>query len=654
MATCGDALAPARAAARTDRLESLLRAHLARLAVHPGDLAVRQEARAIARELKRRGDPAVNRGLAAAARARAEQLTLDPVDPARTLEVCEAILVLDPDQLTALRLLTEAARAAGLTDVAAWATADLRAVFRPTPTDDPRVAALVGDSPALRRARAQLSAALDSDAAVLLLGEPGTGKRLAATLLHAGGRAPWGPFQVLDAGLPEATLEEKLFGRGDAAGALEQSGTLLLTNAQRLPPILQARLARTLRTREVQRSGDLTARQTAVPRLVLTAPPLADPWPGPFVVDGLARTLLPIELPALRARPEDVAPLAAHLLRGARSKDDQPLRLRAAALEAFQRHTWPGNVDELSEALRVLVKQHRLRHLQPAPAPERIAAARAHPVESVHAALTAALDRLFDSVADEPVAAPPAPPDDLDLPHLADVVALGDRVVAGLVASDAGALAVALVGAAERLGARWVALWRADDDGRARVIQFGDRALADPASALTHAVEPAPARSVLSKALAWRGSVSLACADRPDEDLAKVLSAAGLAPRSLLATPVLAGGEALGVLLAGDLLGRDAFGPGEVEALEALAAGIARGLGERGVRRLPDLTRAAPPAAPREEPASAEPPVGWGPVPARPARLRAPRFTHEGAAAAMSAAVVFTALMLGAAHVLGG
>jgi hypothetical protein len=634
MATCGDALAPTRAAARTERLESLLRAHLARLAVHPGDLPVRREARAIARELKRRGDPAVNRGLAAAARARAEQLALDPVDPARTLEVCEAILVLDPDQPTALRLVAEAARAAGLTDVVAWATADLRAVFRPTPADDPRLAALVGVSPALRRARAQLSAALDSDAAVLLIGEPGTGKRLAATLLHAGGRAPWGPFQVLDAGLPEATLEERLFGRGDDAGALEQSGTLLLTNAQRLPPILQARLARTLRTREVQRSGDLTARQTAVPRLVLTAPPLAAPWPGPFVVDGLARALMPIELPPLRARPEDVAPLAAHLLRGARSKDGRPLRLREAALEAFQRHTWPGNVDELAGALDVLVKKHRWRDLlQPLGA---VAAARAHPVESVHAALTAALDHLFDSVADEPVAAPPAPRDDL-----------ADRLVVRLTSNDVGGLAQDLVAAAERLGARWVALWRVDEAGRAQLLQLGDRALADPASAQVQVFEPAPAGSAVARAVTERRSVTALVTDPAERDLLQVLSAGGLAPRTLLSAPVLRGERALGVLLAADPVAGEFFTYRDLRALEALAAGLARGLDQ-----LPARSRPAPPPAP-EEVACAEPPVGWGPVPARPAPLRAPRFTHEGVAAAMSAAVVFTALMLGAAHVLG-
>lgn len=664
MATCGDALAPTRAAARTERLESLLRAHLARLATHPGDLPVRREARAIARELKRRGDPGVNRGLAVTAHARAALLALDEADPARTLEACEAVLVLDPDQATALRLLARAASSAGLMHVVGWVQEDLRALEgHNDPAGDLRVAALVGESALMRRARAWLSAALDSEAPVLLLGEAGTGKRLAAEVLHAGGRAPRAPFQVLGAALPEATLERKLFGAGNDAGALEQPGTLLITEAHLLPPILQARLARAVRTREVQRSGDCTPRGAAVPRLVLATPPLARPWPGPFVVDGLARLLVPIELPSLRERPEDLGPLAAHLLRGTRSKGGRPLRLRAAALQAFERHTWPGNVDELAGALRDLVKQHRWRQLA---RPERVLAERAHPVESVHAALTAALDHLFDSVADER-ASPPSPAraalpprDDLlpraalprrdDLPPRDDIV---DRLVAGLTAQDAGGLAHGLVAAAERLGARWAALWRVDEAGRAHVLQLGDRALADPASARAQVFEPAPPGSMVARAATDRRTVVTLIAAASELDLLKVLSAGGLAPRTLLTSPVLRGDRAIGVLLVADPVGGEFFTYPDLRALEALAAGVARGVSERGLDRLPGLPRPVPSPAPREAGALAEPPVGWGPLPARPARLRAPRFTHEGVAAAVSAAVVFTGLMLGATYLLG-
>ncbi|MBX3471625.1 MAG: sigma 54-interacting transcriptional regulator [Planctomycetes bacterium] len=215
--------------------------------------------------------------------------------------------------------------------------------------DDPRLAALVGDSPCMRRARAALAALIDHPRRpVLLLGEPGTGKELATRLLHRA-RPATGPLTVWSAARDALAQVDALSG---ARGLLSDGGTLLITDAHALDPVAQARIGSALTTR----TGGLRGRCTAgPPRVLLALDPRALPRFYPwYLPDDLAA----VYLPPLHERLEDLPALCAHLLRQERGVDGLPLRLRPAALDALAR-PWPGNVDDLACALRLLVERHR-------------------------------------------------------------------------------------------------------------------------------------------------------------------------------------------------------------------------------------------------------------------------------------------------------
>ena len=214
---------------------------------------------------------------------------------------------------------------------------------------------LLGNSTAMRRLRQQIATVATARGAVLITGESGTGKELAAHAVHAQSDRRHKPMLCLNcAALSEGLLESELFGheRGAFTGAdqarqgrfeLADGGTLLLDEVSEIHPRLQAKLLRVLQERAFERVGSGVTRPVDVRVIATTNRDLVEAVRrGEFRRDLYFRLhVLPLHMPPLRARIEDLPVLVNHFL--AR----HGLQMSAAAMGLLQRHSWPGNVREL-------------------------------------------------------------------------------------------------------------------------------------------------------------------------------------------------------------------------------------------------------------------------------------------------------------------
>ncbi len=205
-----------------------------------------------------------------------------------------------------------------------------------------------------------------SEIPVLLEGPTGTGKEVLARFVHRRSRRATGPFLAVNcAAMPEAMLEGLLFGhrKGAFTGAGEareglfraaDGGTLLLDEIGELPLALQAKLLRTLQEGEVLPLGETTPIKVDVRIIACTNRTLAaEAAAGRFREDLLYRlNVFPLELPALRARPGDIAPLAFGMLLRHACRAGMPGWISPQALARMEAHTWPGNVRELENVIR--------------------------------------------------------------------------------------------------------------------------------------------------------------------------------------------------------------------------------------------------------------------------------------------------------------
>ena len=202
----------------------------------------------------------------------------------------------------------------------------------------------------------------DGDSSVLITGESGTGKELIANLIHHSSGRRNRPFiPVSCAILSESLIESELFGheRGAFTNAVRErpgrfeladGGTLFLDDIDDVPLSMQVKLLRVLQSRTVERVGGV--RQIAVDVRVLTGSKRdlrAMVKEGTFREDLFYRlNVIPLQLPPLRDRAEDIPLLVEHFLnRYFRARGKEPKILSAAMLEAFERYPWPGNVREL-------------------------------------------------------------------------------------------------------------------------------------------------------------------------------------------------------------------------------------------------------------------------------------------------------------------
>ena len=225
---------------------------------------------------------------------------------------------------------------------------------------------MIGRSKALLAAMEALKLAAGSDAPVLIQGETGTGKELAAAFVHHNSRREQGPFLTLDCTvLTETLVESELFGHergaftgsvGDRQGLfkLADGGTLFLDEVGEMPKPLQTKLLRVLESGEFRRVGGNKVIRTDVRILCATNRDLAEEVKaGAFREDLYYRlACLTIHLPSLRERGEDIPDLAAFLLERIPGPGGRRLRLTPDAIVALQDYPFPGNVRELRNILQ--------------------------------------------------------------------------------------------------------------------------------------------------------------------------------------------------------------------------------------------------------------------------------------------------------------
>ncbi len=248
------------------------------------------------------------------------------------------------------------------------------------PSEERSFGPVIGHSVAMRTIFAMLERIAPTDATVLLEGETGTGKDVIARAVVAKSPRANKPFVVVDCGAVSYSLiESELFGheRGSFTGAvamrqgafeLADGGTVFLDEIGELPLDVQPKLLRVLETRELRRVGGNKTIHCDVRVIAATKRDLTrEVAAGKFREDLYFRlAVVPVQIPPLRVRREDIAPLVEHILKSNDKTAD--LTLPKDALEALAAHDWPGNVRELRNVLEraiYMAKASGTRELAP-------------------------------------------------------------------------------------------------------------------------------------------------------------------------------------------------------------------------------------------------------------------------------------------------
>ncbi len=237
---------------------------------------------------------------------------------------------------------------------------------------------MVGASPGMMRVREMIERVAATDARVLITGESGTGKELVAAAIHEGSPRRDRPFvRVNCAAIPRDLVESEMFGheKGAFTGASERrigrfelahTGTLLLDEVGDLGQEAQAKLLRAIEAREIERVGGGKPIRVDVRIIAATNKDLARAVAdGQFREDLLFRlNVIPLPVPPLRERPDDIPPLVAHFSALHRARTGQPApRWTDEAITLLTRYRWPGNVRELANVVERLAILHAGREV---------------------------------------------------------------------------------------------------------------------------------------------------------------------------------------------------------------------------------------------------------------------------------------------------
>lgn len=246
---------------------------------------------------------------------------------------------------------------------------------------------IIGNSPAMQNVFRLMQRIIKTDSTILVMGESGTGKEIVAKSIHFNSPRQDKPFVAVHCGaIPETLLESELFGhaKGAFTGAVREKigkfesanhGTIFLDEIGTMPLHLQIKLLRVLQEQEIERVGSnatvkLDVRVIAATNLSLEA----EVKNGRFREDLFYRlNVIPLIVPPLRARKEDIVPLARFFLTKYCTEMKRiPMHISRQALEALELYEWPGNVRELENAVERLVALTETETVNIADLPESI------------------------------------------------------------------------------------------------------------------------------------------------------------------------------------------------------------------------------------------------------------------------------------------
>jgi DNA-binding NtrC family response regulator len=225
---------------------------------------------------------------------------------------------------------------------------------------------IIGTSERMQEVYNLIAKVADTDSTILIQGESGTGKELVARALHFNSVRQHQPFVAINcSALPENLLESELFGhkKGAFTGAVQdkmglfeeaEMGTIFLDEVNSMALSLQTKLLRVLQERQIRRVGDTKSVPINVRVLAATNESLLEKTKGGQFREDLYYRLcvIPIEMPALRERVDDIPLLVSHFLqKNASQTGTEPKKIDQKAIESLQGYRWPGNVRELENAI---------------------------------------------------------------------------------------------------------------------------------------------------------------------------------------------------------------------------------------------------------------------------------------------------------------
>jgi len=229
---------------------------------------------------------------------------------------------------------------------------------------------IIGSSPVMQKVFNRMKRIIKTDSTILIMGESGTGKEIVAKAIHFNGHRRDKPFVAVHCGaIPENLLESELFGhtKGAFTGAIRDKigkfesankGTIFLDEIGTMPMHLQTKLLRVLQEQEVERVGSSRAIKLDVRIISATNQNLEEEVKaGTFREDLFYRlNVIPLHIPPLRERREDILPLVRHFLRKYCKEMKRPIMtLSKEAFEALESYHWPGNVRELENIVERIV-----------------------------------------------------------------------------------------------------------------------------------------------------------------------------------------------------------------------------------------------------------------------------------------------------------